>query len=68
MAHNVPIIAPIINEMSRYFGLEHKFDVLHIISATITSGNIIKVAMFWVCKLLLAIKYAKYANVYPNTV
>ena len=63
IAHNVPIIPPIINEINKYFGLEHKFDVLQIISDIINIGNMIKVAMFCVCKLLIAMKYVKYANV-----
>jgi hypothetical protein len=68
IAHNVPNNAAKINDISKYLGLEHRLTVLHIISATIKIGNMMNVAMFWVWRLLIEIKYPKYASVYPNTV
>jgi hypothetical protein len=56
MAHNTPIIPPIIRAVNKYFGVEHKLDELQNMSAIITRGNITNVAIFWVCKLLTLMK------------
>ena len=56
IAHNKPIIALIIKDISRYLGVEHIFVVLQKISPKISTGNNINVAIFWVCKLLTPIK------------
>ena len=52
IAQSAPITPPIINDISKYFGLEHMLVVLHMISAKINIGKMTSVGMFCVCKLL----------------
>ena len=46
IAHKNPIIALNINDINKYFGVEHKLDTLQNISPKIIIGNRINVVMF----------------------
>lgn len=46
IAHKNPIIALNINEINKYFGVEHKLDTLQNISPKIINGKSINVVMF----------------------